>query len=378
MKRILFIGFNSKYINDHKANVLSIIGSLMDISFYGPGYSSKKDLELGINEWILTQKNFDYIIADGAIMLTHSGDKRKLSLEMNIIKFDRDLWNKYAYEYQVFFTKASQKKLLICNWDPYNLTQKSIERIEKTKAIFIDFFGICLSNKVDETKKIYGENSFNSNDNWYNFLNRNKHKTIVFPHIINSSEFDYTPLHLRKHKFSVVGAGYPERKEALKILPFSRKINHFTNYLKLYVINKLKLKMNIGRMVKYQTKYFNLISDTKLTYCSGSPLLYPVRKYFEIPAKGSVAIGWECNGFKNLGFIDRENFIIAKSNKEIKEVFSKFTEKELQRIANNGLKLIWDKHSDWARRKQFEEAINLINENKFKGSFWEKGNYKFN
>jgi hypothetical protein len=101
-----------------------------------------------------------------------------------------------------------------------------------------------------------------------------------------------------------------------------------------------------------------------------------IRKYFEIPSRGTVSIGWECNGFSDMGFIDGVNFLIVKSNNEIKDILESYSLKKIQKIANEGRKLVWKNHSDWARRKQLLETFNLISEGKFKGSYWEKGMYK--
>ena len=47
-----------------------------------------------------------------------------------------------------------------------------------------------------------------------------------------------------------------------------------------------------------------------------------------------------------------------------------------KKIADKGRKLVWEKHSDWARREQLKQTFKLVDEGKFKGSYWEKGDYK--
>ena len=143
-----------------------------------------------------------------------------------------------------------------------------------------------------------------------------------------------------------------------------------------FFLSKLKRKMTIRKMVLYRSSYFKKITDSQLSYCSGGPLIYPVRKYHEIPARGSVAIGRKCSGFNDLGFLDGVNFLVAHNNIELEASLKKYSLDELQKIADQGRKLIWEKHSDWARREQLMETFKLIFQGKFKGSYWKKGVYK--
>ena len=48
----------------------------------------------------------------------------------------------------------------------------------------------------------------------------------------------------------------------------------------------------------------------------------------------------------------------------------------LDNIAKNAQKLVFDKHSDYARISQLSISLKLIMKNRFKGSYWEDGIYK--
>ena len=77
--RFLFIGFNRVYINPFSEIVLKIIGSLGELEYYGPGYVSKKEIEMGIHKWIESKQKFEFIIVDGVSMLSleEYGNKMK-------------------------------------------------------------------------------------------------------------------------------------------------------------------------------------------------------------------------------------------------------------------------------------------------------------
>lgn len=382
MKRVLYVGFNKKYLNPHSETILRILGSIMDFSFYGLGYSNQEALDLGIESWVALQDEFDFIMADGAVILSpelyENVDENSL-FKMDIINFKpKGNYLKYVSEFHSFFVNSSYEKIIFSNFDAYQIKQTTVDTIIKTKAYIIDFGGRHLYDSLKSINEKYDMMKFKANDNWFNFLKKYEERIIVVPHTIGSLEFDFTPIALRKNKFTVIGAGYAERKEALKILPLQMRFHHFFNQIKGFINSKLKSKMTSKKMALYQSSYFKKITDSQFTYCSGGPVLYPVRKYYEIPARGSVPIGRECSGFTDLGFINGENFIVAKNNIELKTSLEKYSINELQKIANQGRKLIWEKHSDWARREQLKTIFNLIFQGKFKGSYWEKGEYKIN
>lgn len=378
MKRIrfLFIGFNTDYVNPYLRIVLNSIGSIGQLEYFGPGYTTKDEMELGIFKWIENKKRFDFIVTDGTPMLSleEYGNKMKNLFSMNSKKFETNDYYKFAYSFRDFFVNHSSKKILISNWDPYNINKKSIDYIAKANPFIIDFFGFEMS--MPQAKIFKNQTPKSYNDNWYNYLKDNKKRTIVFPHAISSTEFDFSPIENRKNDFSVVGVSYSERKEASKLLSLRLKLKKLWSRSKMFLMIKLRLTASSNFLNNYKNNYFNLISESKLTYCSGSKLRYPVRKYFEIPSRGSVAVGMKCNGFDDLGFIDGNNYIVAESLDDLKEAM-KISEEELQRVAINGRNLVWDKHSDWARREQLSKAIDLILNNKFKGSCWRKGEYIF-
>ena len=382
MKRVLYIGFNKKFVNPYTESVLRVLGSIMNFTFYGLGYSNQNELDMGLEKWIALQEDFDFIMTDGSVILStelkNSVDENSL-FSMDVIKFKpKGNYLKYAHDFHSFFINSPEEKIILSNFDPYKIKQATIDTIIKTNAYIIDFGGHHLYDSITDINKKYDILNFKANDNWFNFLKKYEERVIVVPHSINSLEFDFTPISLRKNKFTVIGVGYLERKEATKILPFQMKLKHFVYQIKEFIRSKLKAKMTDRKMAIYKSTYFEKITESQLTYCSGGPLLYPVRKYYEIPAKGSVAIGRLCSGFHDLGFKDGENFIIAHNNYQLKNSIKKYSTVELQKIADKGRKLIWEKHSDWARREQLKSTVDLIFQGKFKGSCWLNGQYKNN
>lgn len=383
-KRALYIGFNRNFTNKFLDLALSVISNCFDLTYYGPGFSTVSEVEMGIKNWVDNQEKFDIIFIDPAIVIYENKIKREqfiFNSKMNVLQYSYDEFYDNVESYRSFFSNSKKIKVIIGVYDYHVISKKSVDYIISSNSFVIDVFGKNLNDSFENIKNKYGDSDFynrNLLEYWYEFEQNFKERIISFPHAVFTNEFVFTPLDHRKINFNVVGVLYPERKLAVKLLPFKLRTKIFMNQVVSYMNIKLGLnQITEEKLELYFHRYNKKISSSKYVYCSGSPLMYSVRKYFEIPSKRSVAIGWPCNGFEHLGFIHNENFIVAKSNEELRLVMSRYSQEELQKIADKGLKLVWNKHSDFARTIQMKKTFDLIFEGKFFGSYWENGDYLF-
>lgn len=382
--RALYIGFNRVYIHSQTDLIHRVFNNVTDLTSYGPGFSTLENLEMGINNWIKNQPPFDVIILDGILVgfdekLNENYYSNSFKNINEFLHFKPFQFYKFAKEYRTFFFNSTKIKFTFTTWDPYNTPQRDIDFLISSKTYVLDVFGDKLSKY---SSSIIEESSYKDffkpdfNDNWIDFETKYKHKIISFPHAIFASEFSYVPIDQKENLFSIIGVLYPERKEASRILNLRGKLNlsfiRITNFIK----HKINLRATTRNIEKRRGNYHRQIENSVFCFVSGSPLQYPVRKYFEVPSKGSVPIGWPCNGFQNLGFEDGVNFIIAKENKTILDKIKTYNKEEISQIALNSQKLIFEKHSDYARISQFAKSLKLILQSKFKGSYWEGGIYK--
>ena len=370
---LLYLGFNRSYINLTAELYLRILGQICNLTYYGPGFSDNSALEVGIDRWLSKQQPFDFIIIDSYILECDNILNRKFPFCGDFIRFKPDLFFKYSKSYQSFFLNYKGAKIFIANFDTYSVQENIIDKLISSESYVID--GGISSNRPKSLIEFEYGKSCSGNDNWFNFVNTNKQKIITLPHSISSLEFDFSPLNDRKNIFNVIGAPYEERRLAYKLLPISfrliKKINSYKNGLSFRLNNSL----SANRLHFIRNQYLHSISNSKLCFCSGGPWMSPVRKYFEIPARGAVSIGLKCNGFEDFGFVDGLNFLEAKSNIHIVEILSKSNIFDLQNIANEGRDLVWKLHSDFARSQQLYETLTLIQNNAFKGSYWHLGKY---
>ena len=371
--KALFIGFNRSYTNPTTEIILRVLGHVCKLSYFGPGFSDNNSLSIGIDEWLKNQESFDIIITDSYVLECDNIKQRKKPFLGDFILFNPLEFYYYCDSLQSFFLKYEGDKIFIANFDTYGVQQNIIDRLITSNTYVIDG-GVSVNKPKDLVELAYGKPT-TGNDNWFNFVDSYKHKVISLPHSISSLEFDFSSLSMRKNDFNVIGAPYDERKIAFGLLPVGLRLKKQIKYYKHALAFRLNKTLTERQLMKMRQDYMRTISNSVLCYCSGGPWMAPVRKYFEIPARGAVSIGMKCNGFEDLGFIDGINFLEAKSNIEISKILLNASQIEFQSIAIKGREMIWQNHSDLARTYQLTESINKINEKTFKGSYWKLGKY---
>ena len=101
----------------------------------------------------------------------------------------------------------------------------------------------------------------------------------------------------------------------------------------------------------------------------------PVRKFFEIPASGSLLICDPCLGYEELGFIPSKHYLKSDPD-QLLDVLNEWSGKsETQKIASNGRKLVLSKHSLKARAEQIKNCFKKILLKNYSSSRWVKGKY---
>jgi hypothetical protein len=108
-------------------------------------------------------------------------------------------------------------------------------------------------------------------------------------------------------------------------------------------------------------EYAQEINKAWLTLCCGSKMKYPVMKYFEIPAAGSIVYGDYFDELGDLGFIPDENMIQIDKSDIMGQLHSIRGNKNFMNdIIYNGMELIRTKYS---MEKGAERLIKRISEN---------------
>ena len=102
----------------------------------------------------------------------------------------------------------------------------------------------------------------------------------------------------------------------------------------------------------------------------------PIRKFFEIPASGAVLVCTPFSGFRDAGFIDKENAIICEPE-DIMEVhrWLEADSSRAQRIADAGRAMVIKNHSVKAWAEQFSKIFESVLDGTFAGGRWGEGSF---
>jgi hypothetical protein len=369
-KRILYIGFNKKYSNPGYEPPIDVLATIMDMDYFGPGFSTPYELDNGIEEYIKTLNlSYDYVICDALVFEYENIRNRKNRFGGTALFFENKLYDKYAPILKTFFLDNKYQKLLLSNWDYYNISTEIIDEIINNKIIII--------GTDKSVMKAYAEDqsTYNTTNNWYDFSRRFPERIISSPHFLANYEFNRTPLFSRDIFFDVPGTEYAERKEVMRLTKLKRTKHFRLQKILNFIFFFLRRKPNRDILNFFNNRFNNKISNTKICYVSGSSLEYPIRKYFEIPGKGTLLVCSSFTGMVSLGFRNKVNCIILNELTEVNNILKNYNEFECQSIASNGLKLIEQKHSFRARVEQWKSSFLLIENGAFNGSTWVNGEY---
>lgn len=251
-----------------------------------------------------------------------------------------------------YLNKNNTPDLIICDnlcafrnepWSKFNLPLFSI-LVDQHSLVDNDQVNIAIKNNF----KVFHRYKFNL---FHKDL-PNKIKTFYLPHSVNINI--YKNFNLKK-EIDLLQTGAISSVYLLR------------NFIKNYNFKNINYKF-IERPDDTNLKkwpigndYINLINKSKFTLACGSKYNYPVLKYFEIPACGSIIYGSYFDELRDLGFIRNINFIEADTNNPEDHIKKLLKEKELlENICLNGFKLINEKHSNSIRINQM---MNIIMDN---------------
>ena len=110
-------------------------------------------------------------------------------------------------------------------------------------------------------------------------------------------------------------------------------------------------------------------------FTDGSKLRWPVRKFFEIPAYGSLLACEPFHRFEDLGFVEGENFVEATPDVLPDVVKKALSDQDwtLQMILS-AQEMVKKNHSATARIIQFSNVLSAIIKRDYAGAHWDLGN----
>lgn len=388
----LYIDFNFWYLNPNRNQIPHLLKNVFNkCDLYGPGYVSKQVLEDGIEKFVEKNGPYDFLISNEMVIFAlrsklHT-NKTKNNLKKNyFINFPLNLLNeKIVKNIHNFFVNDRQFKKIayLIETDFYNVRKEQIELLESINDLYFITFGKDLIEKKENLENLHLETfGKNVNNNWYNFVHKNKDRIISLPHFIDDRDSDYTPLELRKYDVNIPGVNYWYRKEVIKYLDKNKFSIPSKIHMKVFsLMTKLKLNPFSYKSLNLLYNYIfrRSIALSKVTVTCGSSLKWPLNKFFEIPAEGSLLVCYPFFNQEDLGFIDGETCIVMNDPKGINEKLKDILKnlEKYQKIVISGQQMVMHNHSLTARAKQIKQCINTIVDNtkEFNGAYWKDGKF---
>jgi len=386
--RLLFIGFNSRYINPTNSLLPAMLKMAVDVVYYGPGYTDSKVLAKGIAAFIDQHGPFDAL----ATTMQLCAGKDPVKGVAFLHRYAVSPWSAaegvpFVIDVSQFLKQAGNKRIcFLTDLDVYALDQAMAESLQLRSDYFVGW-GPGFSEDAGVLNHLAREEFYKRKvatrpiGLWHDFVSETQKTFINFGHFVGLEEFSWTSLAGRSYAVDVPGQLYARRKDILKI--FLASLNKITmpnhGYRKVFsLFNKLGFKPYANPYLSafYALKFVSGIRQSQFVYTEGSGYQRPLRKFFEIPALGCVLLCAPCAGFRELGFTDGINTVIVDEHRLLDQVRGLLDRPEqAQAIADCGRQLIWERHSLPARACQFRQCLETIIQGDFAGSFWNDGEF---
>jgi len=381
VKRILYLDVDVTYCNPTRTLLRRLVSQVSDeVCFFGPGYVSSDTLALGLPAFIANHGPFDIVFATEHIAFSEDyigpdvGEvfRRNYAFRFPLVDLKR------CREILGDFQKLPVLKVVsLLESDYYNFRVEHIDRLKVTADFLVGWDENFVRQKSQVVNLSSEAFAPRVNDNWVEFVCSHRERMIPLVHFVSDDEFDYTALAHRPADWCVPGTAYDARRRARTALVkagaiFSRgKSFPFAAILTRFGLRPFSRPWFISH---YQSSFREEIRGARFAFTCGSRLGFPIRKFFEIPALGSVLICAPCNGFDALGFRDGENAFVCEP--EALPALGRRLTADLdavQNVANAGRDLVGKCHTLAARAAQLKMALELALAGRWYGAEWRNG-----
>lgn len=382
--KLLYIGICAKYINPTNSLLPATIALHNEVVLYGPGYVSAEVLARGIERFVEEHGGFDLVLSSRPGWEMGEADVAFLR-RFTVSRVDMATVLPFAADVRAFLKKTDFLKVLfLTDLDVHAVSQSAIDGLKESGAWFVTWgqgFSRALSDlDVFSKEEFYARKANQSKLGlWHAFSEECNSRFLSLGHFVAETEFDWGGLNERPYRISVPGQRYVRRREMEALLrangiPLPRAAAKPLFSL----IDRIGVRpyANAALQTYYGVQFRELIANSQSAYTDGSGYERPIRKFFEIPALGTILLCTPFPGFEKLGFEHRKNALIVDPTDvlDVLEELKQFPE-EACRIAAAGRDLIWNSHSAHARGSQLASCFGAIRAGVYQGSDWSDGQF---
>jgi hypothetical protein len=383
--RILYLDVGGRYLNPTNSYLPSMLKLHHEVFLFGPGLCSDLEILTGLDAFASKYGSFDFVISTQV-----SWD---ITTESDCAWFHRYMYPRHRNETLIRFSaeasaflkrSALPQVIFLTNWDVYSVTNAQLDRLEAIGAHYVAW-AEGFTKPLHELDRLKEEEFYARKAArqpfglWHEFTAVHRDRFINLGHFVGLQEFDWRPLDERSQPALVPGVPYVRRGEVKKKLEAAGLTcgSRWVNQL-IAAADRMGFRPYGRPLIQqiYNMRFVNEIADTRYAYTDGSGFEYPIRKFFEIPALGTLLLCTPCAGFSDLGFVDRENAVSTAPDDVVETIAWLERETETaQAIADAGRRLMWDRHSIQARAEQMTRCLEAIRSRTFAGSIWRNGEF---
>jgi len=383
--RILIIDFAYQNINQTVMLWQRAWRKSGDAVFFGPGHVSDEEWRQGLKPFIRRKGPFDIVVAAELLLSALSSHQTPEQLKRAVrstyeCPFDvSSAMDGCRKVFDEFVEMDAIRVVSMLEFDAYNMQEDHYNRVVQND-FYVVGWGKDFVKPIAELPDLKNEKfGHRANDRWWSFVTEHQHRVISTPAMVAESEFYWPNLERRRDRWAVQGARYSARQLARKRLDEAQISWTGKNLVDLISILN-RIDQSLLRWPSIRTflnhHWAQGFRTCKYAFTCGSALGYPIRKYFEIPAAGTVLAAMQPNGFEALGFCDYENAVVTTPETIVEvDAWLRASPSDAQRIASAGRELVWQRHTVDARAKQYIQAAEAIAAKRFFGSQWRRGEF---
>ncbi|MBP1995571.1 glycosyltransferase [Paenibacillus eucommiae] len=230
-------------------------------------------------------------------------------------------------------------------------------------------------NQVNIPKGILFHDVYRVREDFHSFVKEN-HIDLVFTHYRDSFSAYFPEFHnqarwLPNHVYEPVFHNY-KLERTIKYLMMG-KINNYLYPLREEIFNNMNqidgfvshkhpgykwFSKKSAKSKFLDENYAMEISRAKIFLTCGSKYDFAVGKYFEVPACGTLLLASDFPELRDLGFVDKENFVrIDKDNFMERAYYYLMHKEERNHIRKKGFDLVHSRHTTRIRVREFVDEL---------------------
>ncbi len=385
--RIVYIDVCARTVNPTDSFIPALLRLSSDAVCYGPGYVSANEMSGGIAKFIDNHGPFDFY-AMRSLSWRMWDHKIRYYHRYMFPNYPSDQLGAFGADVTAFLARSSVPRIVfLTGLDPYGISEENARLITETNGYLVAWAGGFSKPMHELDLDVFTNEEFFARKKklgrvfglWYDIITEYAHKFINLGHFMAESEFVWTALDGRSDKVVVPGQIYVRRKAARRKLAQQGNLARSGGYKFLMsIMDHAGLRPHARPLMVslYNQTFAQSIATTRYAYTDGCGYEIPIRKFFEVPALGSILLSTPCAGFENFGFSDGRNAMVVAPDAIGDAVeWLRASPTRAQEIADAGRQLVWDRHSLHARAEQFTRCMNSIAAGRYRGSRWCNGEF---